>query len=252
MLLSSFSWAKASFSIKTENPQLSIDLKNSLSIKSNESAQDVETKVKAFLIKHGYYTASIEVKNKTVKIKNPTKWNLFFEGNKFYSRHFLKKSLVNSAFSTVPETLIPELEQSLVKTYKSAGFHFVKVKSDLVKNPKKFNAQLIFKIKEYEIVKLKNISISGDFGPLKKKDLLKRLQRYSGEQVSKDVYYDNALTSGISSLKNDLNNLGFFNAYVGLEDLKFNLQKNRVSAKIKVYVNSPTVLSSVSFKGNSK
>lgn len=251
-LLSTLSWAKYSYSIKTSNPALSSILNKSLSIKSTESTQDIETKVKSFLIKNGYYTASIKIKDRTIEVTNPTKWNLFFEGNTFYSRHFLKKSLASSAFSTVPETLIPELEQSLVKTYKTAGFHFVKVKASLIENQKKFQSQLVFKITEYEIVKLKKISISGDFGTLKKKDLLKRLRRYSGEQVSKDIYYDNALTSGLASLKNDLNNLGFFNAYVGIEDLKFNLQKNRVSAKIKIYVNSPTTLSSVVFKGNNE
>ncbi len=252
IILSVNAWSKNSYSIQTENLSLKKNLSLILTLNTTNNPEKIISKVKTYLIKNGYYTASIKIKNKAIIIKDPIKWDLFFEGNTFYSRHFLKKSLLNSAFSTIPETLVPEFKQSLIKTYKRAGFHFVKIKSELKHNSKKFLTQLIFKITEHKVIKIKNISISGDLGAFKKKDFLSKLKRFSGEQILKGIYYDSALLSGVASLKNDLYNLGFFHAYVGIENLKFNNQKNGVSIGVKLYLNSPTVISSITFKGNKK
>ncbi len=252
IFLSANAWSKNSYTVKTDNLSLKKNLTSIITLNTQHSQEKITSKINAYLMKNGYYIASIKVKDGIITIKNPIKWELFFEGNTFYSRYFLKKSLINSVFSTISETLVPEFEQSLTKTYKAAGFHFAEIKSELKHYPKKKLTQLIFKIKEHEIVKIKKISISGSLGPFKKKDFLSKLKRFSEKQISKGIYYDKALLSGIASLKNHLYNLGYFHAYVGIKTLKFNTQKNKISVGIKLYINSPTIISSITFKDNKK
>lgn len=252
LTFSSSAWAESLYAISTENNALARDIQKTISLSDRRSIQDVSTEIKDFLVANGYYTASLRIKGSTVHISKPIKWNFFFEGNSFYSRHFLKKSLKNSTFSNTVETLIPELEQSLIKTYKLSGFNFVQVESKLTHLKENFTSRLVFTINEKSAVRIKKMFISGDPGKFKKKELLSKIKRYSSSQTAKGIYYENAILSGVASLKNDLNNLGYFNAYVGIESLKFNRQKTKVSIGIKIYVNSPTLISSISFIGNHK
>lgn len=238
------------FKIQTENPKLKKILERNINLKLNRKKSNVIQEINSLLLAKSYYTSSIESDDSTIKILNPIKWDFYFEGNKYFARHYLKKTLSSLTFSTSLETLIPELEQRILKSYKKSGFHFVKISSFLKANPKSFRNQIVFKIKERSTVKIKNISFIGEFGSFSKKDFRVKFLRYAGSQISNQIYYDNAMASGLVSLKNNLTNLGYLNAYVGLEQLNFNDRQDSVEITIKIYVNAPTVIRSLSFEGN--
>lgn len=240
--------ADTTFIFKSENPELQKDLSayfKHLKI-SNEAAEE---KISRYLRKHGYHLAQIKLNKNTASISNSKKWEFFFEGNSFYSRHFFQKEIENSTLNASNENFADELKQIILKNYKKNGFHFAEIKSLEKNTSDPFLTRIEFKITENTIVHINKIDISGEFEPFEKKELLKKVKKYSGENITKGIYNEIDLISGLSSLKNDLNNLGFFNALIDLESIVFNKRKTNVSIRLKIFTNNPTMISKISFTG---
>ena len=249
--LSSTAFADSEFTFKSENPKLQKELSayfNHL----KDSNENAEEKISSYLRRHGYHLAQIKIDKNQVEISNSNKWEFFFEGNSFYSRHFFQKRIENSTLNASNENFADELKQIVLKEYKKNGFHFVNVKTSEKNTSNPFLKRLEFNIKENRIVHINKILISGELKPFSQKKILKKIKTYSGENITKGIYNEADLLSGISSLKNDMNNLGFFNSIIDLESIDFNKRKNGVLIRIKVFTNKPTLIKKISFVGQEK
>jgi outer membrane protein assembly complex protein YaeT len=252
LVVYSYSQVEASerYQIKTSNEELSKTIEKLVNLDIKRSREDLITDLESTLKSYGYVFSQVKLDKDSIFILNPISWDFFFEGNEHFSDRFLKNALKNSNLNENTEVLVPQLEQNLIKIYKRSGFHFVRVSVKVRFSKDQTRAHVNFYIKENNLVKIDKIKFSGEFPDFTKKELLRKVKKYSTRNIGKGVYSESALNSGLTSLKNDFYNLGYFNAFVNLENIKFNRQKNSVSIFIKVYTNSPTQVTKVDFIGN--
>ena len=153
VLLSSLLWAEASFAapnyfFTSGNADLSKEL-NMRFANSNAKPESLKTRLQVYLRTHGYHLASLEIDKNQVNIKRPIKWELFFEGNTFYTKHLLHQIIEATPLNASIETFASELSQAFSELYKKEGFHFVDVTPKLLSQTKDgLNRRLLFKIDE--------------------------------------------------------------------------------------------------------
>jgi|GEM_PF-2597966 len=217
------------------------------------SKEQLREKVVSFLRTHGYHLATISFDKNVIQVTNPIKWELFFEGNIFYSKHFLHQVIESTPLNASAETFASEVSQTIMETYKKEGFHFVRVEHEqLAKTADELTRRLLFRVNEKKIVRVKKYELSGSFDDFSKKEILKKITSYSKAPLNQGLYHRKALESALTSLKNDLNNQGFFDADVVLEGVKFNRANDSATVKLQVFTNSPNKIQSIEFIGNKK
>ena len=107
-------------------------------------------------------------------------------------------------------------------------------------------------IKESPRTKISKYKIIGNTSHFTKKQLLQKLKSYSGSPITKGYYSANALRSGILSLQNDLNNLGYFQSKFTLSTLNFNKTKTAVKIILHLDLGKPTLVKTINFIGIKK
>jgi len=249
-VLSQTAFADQQFTFVSENVQLQKNLNATFS-KKRFTEDEARERVGLYLRTHGYHLADLVFQKNVINVKAPIKWELFFEGNQFFSKHFLTQVIETTPLNASAETFASEVEQILIDLYKKEGFHFVSVESNLHSRTKNnFQKRYVFTVTENKIVRIKKYEVEGNFGDFSKKELLKKLKKYSRAPLNQGLYHKKSLDSALSSLKNDLNNLGFFDAVVELESVNFNKSADLATVKLKIFTNSSNKIQSISFSGN--
>ena len=252
MLFTNAALAKTFYTFESENREVQEDLNFRFS-KIKMTKDVAAERISSFLRSNGYHLAELTIKNKKIQVSDAVKWELFFEGNSFYTRHFLQQAIEATPLNASPETFANEVSHIIIDLYKKEGFHFVKVNSQLdAQTDDSLKRRLMFTITENKIVRIKRYELEGDFGDFGKAALLKKLEKYSKAPLSQGLYHKKALDFALTSLKNDLNNSGYFDAVVDLENVRFNNSGDSVTIKLKIVTNSPNTIQSVDFTGNEK
>jgi outer membrane protein assembly complex protein YaeT len=240
------------YTFQSENKDLEENLNLTFS-KNRMNKESLNEKVGYFLRTHGYHLADLSIEKKVVKVANPIKWELFFTGNDFYTKHFLQQAIEASPLSASSETFASEVSQIVIDLYKKEGFHFVQVEGELVlQTSDSLKRRLLFNVVENKIVRVKRYDLQGNFDDFSKQDLLKKLMTYSKAPLNQGIYHKKALDAALTSLKNDLNNLGYFDAVIDLENVRFNKSGDSTTVKLKIFTNTPNKIRSVEFVGNEK
>lgn len=252
MLVSSQAHANTFFTFESENKELEENLNLNFG-KIKMSKDQATEKINEHLKTQGYYLADLSFEENKIKILKPIKWELFFKGNFFYTKYFLSQVIESTPLNASTETFASEVSQIIVDLYKKEGFHFVKVEHQLDSQSKNFlRRRFVFNVTENQIVRVSKYEVEGNYGDFQKAELLKKLKAYSKAPLSQGLYHKKALDSALTSLTNDLNNLGYFDAVVDLESVSFNKSGDAATVKLKFFTNSPNKIQSIDFVGNEK
>lgn len=252
ILLTSELHAYERYNFISENKGLEKKISLAFQNKKVSSPDQIREEISNYLKSNGYFTTNLKISGNNVQLRNASSWQFFFTGNDSFSRYNLRRILENSSYSQIDNAFLKETRQNITKAYLASGFHFVQVEANLVNTTKPFIKRIFFKIKEGKKVKINQVKLRGNYFPFKEKEIYQKIFNYSPEPTAKNIFNLNSIESGVTSLKNDLNNLGYFSAKVSIVEMDFNQAQDKVDIMIYVDVGSPTLVQKVTFKGNEK
>lgn len=238
--------ADSVYKINTKNSFLAKELSKYLNTKLSED--EVISQIKDHLKTQGYYTAKLNLQKNVIHIEKAVQWQFLFTGQSFFTKYYLKKLILENFSPSSLSSFQNEAIGRINTAYKAEGFHFITTKSHLIKTKSKFKKRIAFKIKEGNLIKVRKFKFSGEHTGFSNKKLKQLIKRYSGIPISNGFYSQTHLQNGLSSLKNDLVNLGFFKAEVILNGTYF--KDKSVDLDIFVQTNRPTKVKSVNFSGS--
>ena len=111
--------------------------------------------------------------------ERPTISKILFAGNSEVETDDLKEVLKVKTYNLYDENLVRESANKLVKFYEDKGFYLAKVTYEVRPNKEKDEVELLFRIKEYDKVRIKQISFLGN--TVFTDSELRRVMRNTGE-----------------------------------------------------------------------
>ena len=187
-----------------------------------------------------------------LRIENPYRYSLIFEGNKIVTTPTLLRALDLSAFtpsSTSPEG---EIAARLGDIYRNRGYAFVTIRhSEKTMLSKNFLRQVTFRIDEGPRVRIREMTVVGSFSkdPSYYTDFVRD---NSSSLVSSGYYNREAIDLGGKNLQVELQNSGFLNAKVFSVRAEFDPTRQYATVIINLEEGPLTRIRSISFTGNEK
>ena len=180
----------------------------------------------------------------TYKINHPYKYEMYFYGNKYFSRSDIIRILKNETLTSSSK----KIRLTLIKSYKNKGFAEIKISDSERTNKNGTTRSLILNIKEGPRVKIHTIKVES---PLKKSLSYKKfIMRHSSNIIKKGYYNEEDLKKGVDNLIANLNNNGYLRAQHILTQWKYiNKKKSFGVANIRINEGPLTRIKEIKFNG---
>ncbi len=240
----------AKMKVISSNSELNSSVYNKFKSTKKNSAE-LQADIRRYLNNHSFYSASVSINSTDdILISRAFKWEVFFENNTNLTDYELRELLRDKDFQGDPKRFLDEVKLLLTSEYKKRGFHFIKIKAEKKELTTSDNKRAIFYIDEKSRVKIDKIRFTRTDKKFTNKKLKKLLIEYSGSPINKGFFSLSSIRSGLQSLKNDFNNLGYFRSNFSINQVKFNTEQNKATIIIDSEINKPTLISKIRFNGN--
>jgi outer membrane protein assembly complex protein YaeT len=251
--------------IDTSNPvlkrRLSAYLDRYLNRPLTENLIDTLTKrTNAYFVDNRYLTAELtgpDVRYNEDKsaayvkfeIKDPYRWEFFFEGNQFDSQLDIFRALDWSNRDRKNVEPASEGAERIKRNYLSKGFPQVAVEFEVEVDQDQYLKNVFYDIQENNRVKIKNLIVQGRISRTPKyySDLI---SDNSSDLISRGYYNRQDLDEGFKNLTTQLRNEGFLKARIQSSRVEYDATKKNATVFILIDEGPLTLVQTVDFEGN--
>ncbi len=157
------------------------------------------------------YSKSKDSAEITYTVKNPFKYEFYFNGNEKLTRSNLTSEINDLYESNWSKDPVNKILEKLKNLYQEKGYIKAKVKLNQKTIEKEYIKKFTININEGELVKIKDVKFGGRFSTSRElyKDFL---FENSPEPFSNNIYTPESLDKGIENLVTDMKNSGYLHA----------------------------------------
>ena len=180
------------------------------------------------------------------KINNPYQYGFVLIGNKNVMRsHLISKDHYIQFFNN--SQLIRKVLFNIKEEYLKRGYANIELSHEIKTNEKDFIKTVYISIKEGQLVKIKDIHLSGEFS--RSADYyVQFIKKHGGSLVQRNYYYNQGLQKGLKNLINLLKNTGYLSAKGYLTSSQ--KEQNRAVIEVNLQEGPLSRIKNIVFNGN--
>ena len=182
-------------------------------------------------------------------VEYPLLSGISFKGNKKIKEKDLKELIRLAPNGYIADYLLMQARSKIEAEYMSKGYFLAQAIPELNYAPDSATAELVFKIKEFGKVKVKNVVLTGT-KRLKAKDVVKKMSNRKHGLLKSSDFRKEKYPEDKEKIIKFCNKYGFVDAYIVSDSFAIDTAANRMTIYIEIYEGAQYYFGQTTFSGN--